>query len=157
MDDKKTTINSPDTESVQNGKDTAFFLVQGTYSSYTWIYRTTKDSDDFKRPPDLMGVFLELGVKVHGIWYSFGEYDFTGIIEFEKTDDGAAMAIAMRAGWDGKAFDTIKLTPLLTQDQAAEACLKASKGLKKSRDASKEGPLTGTKDYSDADFKKEQK
>ena len=102
----------------------------------------------------MQSLFEQLGVKIHGIWYSFGEYDFVGIIEMENAEDMAAMLIAMKAGWDGKAVDTIKATPLLTQSEAASACAKASEGLKKTRDATKDGPLEGTMDYTKADFSK---
>jgi uncharacterized protein with GYD domain len=138
-----------------NGKKIgSFFLLQGKYSSYTWIYRVTTDANDFRRPPDMAGLLLQLGAKVHGIWYSFGEYDLVGIFELEKAEDMAALMIGLKAGWEGKAFDDLKATSLLTQDEAAKACVKASEGLKKSRDASKEGPLQGTMDYSNADFSK---
>src|ERR1700690_654753 len=143
MDSEKTTTTP-----------TAFFLLQGTSSSYTWIYRTTTDPNDFKRPPDMLGLFQELGAKIHGIWYSFGEYDLVAIVELEKAEDMAALIIGCRAGWDGKAFDCLKATPLLSQDEAAKACGKASEGLKNSRDATKAGPLTGTMDYSNPDFSK---
>lgn len=101
-----------------------------------------------------MGVFQKTGAKVHGIWYSFGEYDTAIIVEFDKAEDAAAVAIALRAGWDGKAFDNVKITPLLTQEEAARACAEAASGLKESRDATKAGPLTGTMDYSNQDFSK---
>ncbi len=103
------------------------------------------------------GLFKQIGVTFHGIWYSLGEYDFTGILEVEKAEDMVALIIAMRAGWDGKALDNIKATQLLPQDAAAKACAKASEGLKSSRDATKDGPLTGTMDYTHAEFKKAQK
>jgi len=134
------------------GKPSAFFLLQGTYSSFTWIYRTTTDPNDFRRPPDMLGLFKELGVTIHGIWYSFGEYDLVTIVEVEKAEDMAGVIIGLRAGWDGKAFDNLKVTPLLTQDGAARACVKAAEGLKKSRDATKDGPLEGTMDYTTAAF-----
>ena len=156
MDMAKTAAATPDASS-EGGKTTAFFLLQGTYSSYTWIYRTTTDPNDFRRPPDMLGLFKELGVTVHGIWYSFGEYDLVAIVELEKAEDAAALIIGCRTGWSGKAFDNLKMTPLLTQDEAAKACVKATEGLKNSRDASKDGPLEGTMDYTHAAFSKEQK
>jgi uncharacterized protein with GYD domain len=133
---------------------TAFFLLQGTYSSYTWIYRTTTDPDDFRRPPDMKGLLEEFGAKLHGIWYSFGEYDLVSILELEKAEDMAGIMIGLKAGWEGKAFDKLKATPLLNQDEAAKACGKASEGLKNSRDASKDGPLKGTMDYTNVEFNK---
>jgi hypothetical protein len=129
------------------------FLFQGTYSSYTWVYRMTKDPADFTRPPDLLGVFQEVGAKFLGVWYAFGEYDFAAIMEVPDNVDVAALAIAARAGWDGKAFDKICITPLLNQQDAAAACDRAAKGLAKSRDATKQGPLLGsTMDFRNADF-----
>jgi len=154
MDSKKQTNVTPDASSVNGGNNTAWFLLQGTYSSYTWIYRVTTDPNDFRRPPDMLGLFQRLGAKIHGIWYSFGEYDLVAIIELEKAEDMAALIIGCRAGWDGKAFDVLKATPLLTQDEAAKACVKASEGLKTSRDATKDGPLEGTMDYTNANFSK---
>lgn len=115
-------------------------LVRGTHSSHTWTYRVTKDPDDFRRPPDLRGVLQEVGAKVRGIWYSFGEYGFVALIETPDATNSAAFGIALRAGWDGKAFDRVVLAPLLNQSDAAAACGIAAKGLAKSRDASKNGP-----------------
>ena len=74
------------------------FLLQATYSSFSWIYRTTKDPDDFKRPPDLLGVFEEVGATIHGFWYAFGEYDLAAIVEVPDTVGIAALLIAMRLG-----------------------------------------------------------
>ena len=91
----------------------------------------------------MLGLFQILGAKIHGIWYSFGEYDLVAIVELEKAEDMAALVIGCKAGWEGKAFDNLKVTPLLSQDEAAKACLKASEGLKKSRDATKDGHLKG--------------
>jgi hypothetical protein len=130
-------------------------LLQATYSAFTWIYRTTKDPDDFKRPPDLLGVLQQIGAKIHGIWYSFGEYDTVAIIEVPNITNVAALIIAMRSGWNGKAFDKVIATPLLNQNDAAIACAHAATGLAKSRDATKDGPLVGkTIDYSNQDFSK---
>ena len=120
----------------ENKTTSSWFLLQGTYSPYTWKYRVTTDTDDFKRPPDMLGLFKEVGAKIHGIWYSFGEYDLVAIVEVEKAEDMAALIIGMKAGWDGKAFDKVNATPLLTQDEAAAACAKGAAGLKNSRDAS---------------------
>lgn len=52
-----------------------FFLVQVKYVSYSWVYRITKDPRAYTRPPDLLRLLQTAGVKVHGSWYSFGEYD----------------------------------------------------------------------------------
>src|ERR1700722_6097573 len=102
MNTEKTTAGAPDAASAASEKTSAFFLLQGTYSSWTWMYRTATDPDDFKRPPDMEGLFKQIGVTFHGIWYSLGEYDFTGILEVEKAEDMAALIIGIRAGWDGK-------------------------------------------------------
>jgi hypothetical protein len=135
-----------------NGKTTAFFLVQGAYSSYTWMYHTANDPNDFRNPPDMLGLFKQLGAKVHGIWYSFGEYDLVAIVELENAEDMAGVVIGLKAGWGGKAFDGLKVTPLLSQEAAANACVKASDGLRKNREASEDGSLTGTMDYTTAAF-----
>ncbi len=131
-----------------------YWLIQATYSPWTWIYRVTKDPRDMTRPPDIIGVLQAAGVKLHGIWYSFGEYDLTAIGEVEKNEDMATLVIGMRAGWDGKAFDKVKVTPLLTTEEISQATAKAATGLAKSRDATKEGPLIQeTIDYSNLDFR----
>lgn len=140
---------------METAEKSQMFLLQATYSSWTWIYRTKKDPDDFKRPPDLLSVFQELGAKFHGIWYSFGEYDLVAIAEVPGNVNVAAVIIAMRSGWDGKAFDKVNVSILLNQDDAALACGRAASGLARSRDASKDGPLQGsTMDYSSQDFSK---
>lgn len=132
----------------------SYYLLQATYSSFTWIYRVTKDPEDFKRPPDLGAVFEEVGAKVHGIWYSFGAYDLVAIIEVPSSINMATLTIAVRAGWDGKAFDAVNVTPLLTQDEVVAATAAAARALPKSRDATKSGPLTGHMDYENANFTK---
>lgn len=69
------------TETLNAQKTTSsFFLLQGKYSSYTWIYRITTDTDDFRRPPNMMGLLKEFSAKIHGVWYSFGEFDLVAII-----------------------------------------------------------------------------
>jgi uncharacterized protein with GYD domain len=128
-------------------------LLQATYASYTWKYRITTDPDDFKRPPDLLGVLQECGAKVKGIWYSFGDFDFVALMEVADNVSAAALTIALRAGWDGKAFDRIVVTPLLDQNETAVATKLAAEGLHNSRDASKDGPLLGlTEDYGNRNF-----
>lgn len=67
----------------------------------------------------------------------------------------ARIMIGLKAGLEGKAFDKLFATPLLNQDEAAKACGKAADGLKNSRDASKDGPLKATMDYTNVDFSKE--
>ena len=133
------------------------YLLQATYSSYTWIYRVTQDPEDLKRPPDLASVFQAAGVKFLGFWYSFGDYDLTAILEVPNNVDMATLLIGLRAGWEGKAFDAVKATLLLTPDEAASATIAAAKALPSSRDASKEGPLQGYMDYKNADFSQESK
>jgi hypothetical protein len=84
------------------------YLFQASYSSYTW-------------PPDLASVFQAAGVKIHGIWYSFGEYDLIAILEVPSNVDMATVMIGVRAGWEGKAFNVIKATPLLIQDESGHS------------------------------------
>jgi hypothetical protein len=81
------------------------YLFQVSCSSYIW-------------PPDLASVFQATGVKIHRSWYSFGEYDLVAILEVPSNVDMATVMIGVRAGWEGKAFDAIKATPLLAQDRA---------------------------------------
>jgi uncharacterized protein with GYD domain len=102
----------------------------------------------------MLGLFKEFGATIHGIWYSFGDYDLVAVIELEKAEDMAGIMMGLKAGWDGKAFDKLKATPLLSQDEAAKACGKASDGLKNCRDATKDGPLNETMDYTIAAFSK---
>jgi uncharacterized protein with GYD domain len=136
----------------------SWYLLQATYSPATWVYRVTQDPEDTKKPPDLAPVMQAAGVKLHGLWYSLGEYDLTIVAEVPSTIDAATVFIGMKAGWEGKAFEAFKVTPLLTPDEATSATIAAAKALAKSRNSMKEGPSQKSMDsWRNVDFNQEAK
>jgi uncharacterized protein with GYD domain len=66
-------------------------------------------------------VVESLGGKLHGFWFSFGEYD--GAFVAEAPDNVTAAAIAMATGAAGVSIET---TVLLEMDEAQEAMRKAA-------------------------------
>jgi uncharacterized protein with GYD domain len=63
-----------------------------------------------------------VGGKVIGCWYSFGEYDFSIVLEVPDKESVAAIALAVAAGGALKAAVT---TPLLTGAEFVTAMTKA--------------------------------
>jgi uncharacterized protein with GYD domain len=63
-----------------------------------------------------------LGGKLHGLWYTFGDYD--GYVLSELPDDAAAAAFAMTVLASG-AIAKLETTPLMTASQAVDAFKRA--------------------------------
>jgi uncharacterized protein with GYD domain len=64
----------------------------------------------------------ELGGKLVGGWFAFGEYDFLLILEMPDNVSVAALSLAIAAGG---AIHRSKTTPLLTMEEGLEAMKKA--------------------------------
>jgi len=62
-----------------------------------------------------------LGGKMVGSWFSFGEYDLVAIMEFPDNVSAAAWALATAAGG---ALKSVKTTPLLSIEEGLEALKK---------------------------------
>ncbi|MFZ0306521.1 MAG: GYD domain-containing protein [Terracidiphilus sp.] len=62
-----------------------------------------------------------LGGKMVGSWFAFGEYDLIAIMEFPDNVSAAAWALATAAGG---ALRSVKTTPLLSIEEGLEALRK---------------------------------
>ena len=83
-----------------------------------------------KKPADRRDIVHKLvqqvGGKLVGYWYSFGEYDVVVIVDGPESVGAAAFAIAVSASG---AFNSFKTTPLLTVEEGM-AAMKKGAGLK---------------------------
>ncbi len=74
------------------------------------------------RTPVLKKCLKNLGGKLVGSWFSFGEYDLVAVIEMPDNVSAAAWALATAAGG---ALKSVKTTPLLSVEEGLEALRKA--------------------------------
>ncbi|MBV9075362.1 MAG: GYD domain-containing protein [Acidobacteria bacterium] len=95
------------------------FLTQVAYSHEGWaaLVKNPEDRTQVVRKP-----IEKLGGKVKDFWFSFGDYDVVGVVEFPDNVSAAAIAIAFAAGG---ACKSVRTTPLLTSAEALEAVKKA--------------------------------
>jgi uncharacterized protein with GYD domain len=68
-------------------------------------------------------VVESLGGKLHGFWFSFGEFD--GVFIAEAPDNATMAAVAMAVGGTG-ALSSFETTVLLGMDEAQDAMRKAA-------------------------------
>lgn len=97
----------------------AFYLVQASYGAAA-IGAMVKHPQD--RAAAIRPLMERVGGKLHGMWFTFGEYDIVAIAEMP--DATTAAAFAMAVGSSG-AMASYRTTPLLTMDEAVEAMKKA--------------------------------
>ena len=102
------------------------YLMQVAYSSEAWaaLIKSPQDRTQAVRQP-----IEKLGGKVNNFWFSFGDYDVVGVVEFPDNVSAAAIAMAFAAGG---ACKSVRTTPLLTSAEALEAIKKAGKSEYKS-------------------------
>jgi uncharacterized protein with GYD domain len=68
---------------------------------------------------ELVGRMLEeVGIKLHSLWYAFGEAD--GFVLIEAPDNASMAGAAVKIASSG-AFRKFETTPLMTQAEALEA------------------------------------
>ncbi|HUT19898.1 MAG TPA: GYD domain-containing protein [Anaerolineae bacterium] len=81
-----------------------------------------------KNPQDVRertkAIVEQVGGRVIGTWYAFGEYDLVSIAEFPDEVSVAAVAIAFAAGG---ALKAAKTTPLMTVEEGLAAIKKAAR------------------------------
>ncbi len=65
----------------------------------------------------------ELGGRIHGFWFAFGDSDVIGILDMPDNTSMAAFALAIGAGG---ACSKVKTTALLSMSEAMSAMEKAS-------------------------------
>jgi uncharacterized protein with GYD domain len=98
----------------------AYYLLQGAYTAETWKTLVNNPQD---RVAVVSAAIENLGGKVEGAWFSFGEYDVALVMQMPDNVTAAAFALAVAAGG---AFKSHKTTPLMTIADGIEAMKKAS-------------------------------
>ncbi len=96
------------------------YLTQVAYSTEGWAALLKNPQD---RTKAVQEPIKKLGGKVENFWFSFGEYDVVGVINFPNNVSAAAIAMAFAAGG---AIKSVHTTPLLTADEAIDAIKKAA-------------------------------
>jgi len=97
----------------------AFYMIQASYSA-TAVAAMVKTPQD--RAAAIRPMIEKLGGKLHGLWFTLGEFDIVAISE--APDNVSVASIAMAVGASG-AMSAYRTTPLLTTAEAAEAMKKA--------------------------------
>ena len=96
-----------------------YYMIQMAYAGEAWVAQVQNPQD---RTEAIRAVVEELGGRLVGRWFCFGEYDSVLITEMPDNVSAAAQAIIASAGGGPKAFKT---TPLLTVEEGTEALRKA--------------------------------
>jgi uncharacterized protein with GYD domain len=97
-----------------------FYLIQASYSTPA-IAAMVKNPQD--RAAIVRPMMKKMGGELHGLWFTFGEFDIVAIAE--APDNVSVAAIAMAIGSSG-AMSAYRTTPLLTVSEATEAMKKAN-------------------------------
>lgn len=98
----------------------AYYLLQGAYTAETWKTLVNNPQDRFA----VVNAIIEnMGGKVEGGWFAFGDYDVVLIMQMPDNINAAAFALAVAAGG---VFKSHKTTPLLSIADGLEAMKKAS-------------------------------
>jgi uncharacterized protein with GYD domain len=93
----------------------ALYLTRFSYTPETWA-RLAKNPEDRR---EAARKYIEaVGGKLHGFWYSFGEYD--GYNLWEAPDNVSMAAVAIALGGGG-ALSKVETTPLLTVEETLDA------------------------------------
>jgi uncharacterized protein with GYD domain len=98
----------------------AYYLMQFAYTAEAWSALTQSPVD---RAETIKALAAELGARVLGIYYCFGEYD--GIVLLDAADDTTAAAISMAVTMAGHLKAT-RTTPLLSVEETVEAVKKSA-------------------------------
>ncbi len=96
------------------------YLIQASYSAPA-VGAMVKNPQD--RGAVVRAMMEKAGGKLHGFWFTFGEYDIVAIAEMP--DAVSAAAVAMAIGATG-AMSSYRTTPLLTSGEAVEAMSRAA-------------------------------
>ena len=97
-----------------------FYLIQASYTAPA-VGAMIKNPQD--RAAAVGPMMEKMGGKLHGLWFTFGEYDIVAIAE--TPDAVTAAAISMAIGSSG-AMSAYRTTPLMTSAEATEAMKKAA-------------------------------
>ncbi len=94
------------------------YLMRFSYTPAAWA-RLMQNPEDRR---DAARSYIEqVGGKLHGFWYGFGEYDGYAIFE---APDNASMAGAVLAVAAGGAISSVETTVLMTVEETMEALRK---------------------------------
>jgi uncharacterized protein with GYD domain len=94
-----------------------YYLVQGTYTAEGSAALLASPQN---RIEVVKSAIERLGGKLHGGWFSFGEYDIVLVVNMPDSVSAVAVSMAFSAG------GAVKTTPLITAEEAVEAMKKAS-------------------------------
>ena len=100
----------------------SYYMYQASYTDSAWA---AKVSNPQKRLDTVRPAVENLGGKLETAFYCFGEYDIIFICTFP--DNISARAISM-AAFSGGMLTGVKVTPLLTIEEAITGMEMASKG-----------------------------
>lgn len=97
-----------------------YYLIQTAYTPDSWakMIKNPQDRVEIVRP-----AIEGLGGRIDAAYISFGEYDFTTIVEFPDNVSAAAFSISVSAKGGVKSYKT---TPLMTMAEAQNAMKIAS-------------------------------
>ncbi len=98
----------------------AHYLYQVAYTQEAWVAQLRNPQNVADR---VRGSVEELGGKIVGAWYAFGEYDLFAVLEMPDNVSMAALALAFAAGG---AVSAAKTTVLMSLDEGMEAMGKAA-------------------------------
>jgi uncharacterized protein with GYD domain len=107
----------------------AHYLLQLSYTPESWAAQLRNPEN---RIQAVTPVLEKLGGRFEQAYVSFGEYDIVAFVEAPDNVSAAAMSLAFSAGG---AVKSIKMTPLLTVDEAIAAMRKAAEAAKVYRPA----------------------
>ncbi len=107
------------TEPIQKEGRMSHYLMRFSYTPETWA-RLIQNPEDRR---DAARSYIEqVGGKLHGFWYGFGEYD--GYVLFEAPDN-ISMASVILTITGGGALRSVETTALMTVEETLEALRKA--------------------------------
>jgi len=95
------------------------FMFEVSYTSDSWAAQVHTHANVIDRITPLVA---KLGGTIDSVYYTFGDRDLVGLIDFPTQEDAAAFSLAASAGG---AVASIRTTPLLTVEQGITAMTKA--------------------------------
>lgn len=98
----------------------AHYLIQAGYTPEAWAKLIKKPED---RTKVVGATVANLGGKIEGSWFAFGDHDLVLIVQMPDNVSVAAFAVAAAAGGALRSFKT---TPLLEMSEGLEAIARAA-------------------------------
>ena len=96
-----------------------YYMIQASYSSDAWGSQIKNPQN---RAEAIRPSIEKLGGKLNDVYFTFGEYDIVGIVQFPDNQSAAALSIAASSSGSVK---SLKTTPLMTIGEGIEAVNKA--------------------------------